>query len=184
MAALSYLRPLTANDAEALLGLRVKNRDFLNLFEPVKPVRYLTLSEQRRELEYGEEMRREDRRYVFGVHLTEGDVLVGRISVDNVVRGAWQNATIGYFIDRENNGRGLGTEAVTAAIRFAFEEAQLHRLQAGVMPRNVASIRVLEKSGFRFEGMAARYLNINGVWEDHKLYAVTVEDVETELRKS
>lgn len=184
MAALSYLRPLTANDAEALLKLRVKNRDFLNQFEPVKPVRYFTLSEQRRELEYGEQMTREDRRYVFGVYLAEGDVLVGRISVDNVVRGAWQNATIGYFIDRENNGRGLGTEAVTAAIRFAFEVAKLHRLQAGVMPRNVASVRVLEKAGFRYEGVAARYLNINGVWEDHNLYAVTVEDVEAELRSS
>ena len=184
MAALSYLRPLTANDAEILLGLRVKNRDFLNQFEPVKPVRYFTLTEQRRELEHGEQMSREDRRYVFGVFLTDGDVLVGRISVDNVVRGAWQNATIGYFIDREHNGRGLGTEAVKAAIRFAFQDAHLHRLQAGVMPRNVASIRVLEKAGFRYEGMATRYLNINGMWEDHNLYAVTVEDVAAELRKS
>lgn len=184
MAPLSYLRPLTSNDAEGLLGLRVKNRDFLNQWEPVKPARYFTLSEQRRELEYGEQMQREDRRYVFGVFMTEDDVLVGRISVDNVVRGAWQNATMGYFIDREHNGRGLGTEAVTAAVRFAFEEAQLHRVQAGVMPRNAASIRVLEKVGFRYEGMAARYLNINGIWEDHHLYAVTVEDVAAQLKSS
>ncbi len=177
MAWVTYLRPLTVGDAEALLALRVKNQTFLAQFEPTKPQRYFTLTEQRRELEIGDQARRQDLRYVFGVYLTDGDVLVGRISVDNVVRGAWQNATLGYFIDRDNNGRGLGTEAVRHALGFAFEEAGLHRVQAGVMPRNLASIRVLEKAGFRYEGFSPRYLKINGVWEDHKMYAVTIEDL-------
>ncbi len=176
--ALSYLRRLTIDDAEALLGLRLKNKDFLTPFEPEKPDRYFTLTEQRRELEIGDEARRQDLRYVFGVYLVENDDLVGRISIDNVVRGAWQNATLGYFIDREHNGRGLGTEAVTQAVRLAFVEIRLHRVQAGVMPRNIASIRVLEKSGFRYEGLSPRYLRINGVWEDHKMYAVTTEDLD------
>ena len=178
MAALSYLRPLTVDDAEALLGLRLKNKDFLIPFEPEKPERYFTLTEQRRELEIGDEARLQDLRYVFGVYLAENDGLVGRISLDNVVRGAWQNATLGYFIDREHNGRGLGTEAVTLAVRVAFQEIELHRVQAGVMPRNIASIRVLEKAGFRYEGMSPRYLRINGVWEDHNLYAITTEDLD------
>jgi ribosomal-protein-alanine N-acetyltransferase len=168
---------LTVGDAEALLGLRLKNKDFLTPFEPEKPERYFTLTEQRRELEVGDEARRQDLRYVFGVYLTDGDTLVGRISIDNVVRGAWQNATLGYFIDRDHNGRGLGTEAVTQTVRWAFEEAELHRVQAGVMPRNVASIRVLEKAGFRYEGTSPRYLKINGVWEDHNMYAITTEDL-------
>ncbi len=73
------------------------------------------------------------------------------------------------------NGRGYMTEAVRCAVRFAFEDANLHRVQAGVMPRNPGSIRVLEKVGFRYEGFARHYLQIDGVWEHHNLYAVTRE---------
>lgn len=176
MAALSYLRGLEPSDAEELLGLRLKNRAWLQAFEPVRPERMWTLSEQRRELEIEAELRSEDRRYVHGIFLSDDDRLVGRVSLDNIVRGAWQNATIGYFVDQEHNGRGVATRAVIDAVRFAFREIGLHRVQAGVMPRNVASIRVVEKAGFRYEGLAPRYLQINGVWEDHNMYAITVED--------
>lgn len=68
------------------------------------------------------------------------------------------------------------TEAVKLAVRFAFDEAGLHRVQAGVMPHNVRSIRVLEKAGFRNEGLSKRYLNINGVWKDHLIFARTSEE--------
>ena len=176
MSALSYLRPLELSDAEALLGLRLKNRSFLTAFEPTRAARAFTLTEQRSELARDEGLRRDDLRYVFGIFLRERDVLVGRVSVDNIVRGGWQNATLGYFVDREHNGRGIATEAVGGAVGFAFSEAKLHRVQAGVMPRNIASIKVVEKLGFRFEGLALRYLQINGVWEDHNIYAVTAEE--------
>jgi ribosomal-protein-alanine N-acetyltransferase len=171
-----YLRAFETSDAEELLGLRLKNRAWLQAFEPIRPERMWTLSEQRRELELEGELRREDRRYVHGIFLSDDDRMVGRVSLDNIVRGAWQNATIGYFVDQEHNGRGIATQAVTDAVRFAFNEIGLHRVQAGVMPRNVGSIRVVEKAGFRYEGMSPRYLQINGVWEDHNMYAITVED--------
>ncbi|MGH2806580.1 MAG: GNAT family N-acetyltransferase [Actinomycetota bacterium] len=176
MTAPSYLRALEPSDAEEMLGLRLKNRSWLQAFEPIRPERLWTLPEQRRELELEQELRREDRRYVHGIFLTEDDRLVGRVSLDNVVRGAWQNATLGYFVAQEHNGRGIATQAVGDALRFGFEEIGLHRVQAGVMPRNVASIRVVEKAGFRYEGMSPRYLQINGEWEDHNMYAITVED--------
>jgi len=115
-----------------------------------------------------------DARYAFGIYA--GGDLVGRISLDNIVRGAWQNATIGYFVDESHNGHGIGTIAVRNAVAFGFEEIRLHRLQAGVMPRNVASIRILEKVGFRYEGTSPRYLQINSVWEDHNMYAITSEE--------
>jgi ribosomal-protein-alanine N-acetyltransferase len=95
-----------------------------------------------------------------------------------VVLGAWHNATIGYFIDETHNGRGLATSAVRLVCKFGFEGAGLHRIQAGVMPRNASSARVLEKVGFRREGLAKRYLFIAGVWEDHDIYALTTEDWE------
>jgi [ribosomal protein S5]-alanine N-acetyltransferase len=95
-----------------------------------------------------------------------------------VVRGPWQNATLGYWIDKHAGGRGHATRAVRLAVRFAFEHAGLHRVQPAIIPRNVRSVRVAEKVGFRLEGRALRYLKINGVWEDHDVYALTVEDWE------
>jgi ribosomal-protein-alanine N-acetyltransferase len=171
-----YLRAFEPSDAEELRGLRLKNRVWLQAFEPIRPERMWTLSEQRRELELEGDLRREDRRYVHGIFLSDDDRLVGRVSLDNVVRGAWQNATLGYFVGQEHNGRGIATHAVVDAVRFAFRDIGLHRVQAGVMPRNVASIRVVEKAGFRYEGLSPRYLQINGVWEDHNMYAITVEE--------
>ncbi len=118
----------------------------------------------------------DDRAYAFGVFELGSGALVGRVSLSNVVRGAWQNATIGYWIGEKQGGRGYATESVELAVRFAFGRARLHRIQAAVMPRNVRSIRVIEKVGFRYEGHSPRYLRINDVWEDHNMYALTAED--------
>jgi [ribosomal protein S5]-alanine N-acetyltransferase len=102
--------------------------------------------------------------------------VIGRIALGGVLRGAFQNAYLGYWIDVEEQGKGLMTEAVTAATSFAFSSTGLHRVQAAVMPRNLASQRVLEKVGYRREGMAERYLCIAGSWEDHQIFAVTAEE--------
>jgi ribosomal-protein-alanine N-acetyltransferase len=102
--------------------------------------------------------------------------IVGRIALGGVLRGAFQNAYLGYWIDAELQGRGLMTEAVRATTGFAFSLARLHRVQAAVMPRNVASMRVLDKAGYRREGLAERYLCIAGAWEDHVLFATTAEE--------
>ena len=89
-------------------------------------------------------------------------------------RGIFQNAYLGYSIAERWNGQGLATEAVGVAMELAFGELGLHRVQAAVMPRNIGSIRVLEKNGFREEGYAVGYLCINGVWEDHRIFARTI----------
>jgi ribosomal-protein-alanine N-acetyltransferase len=102
--------------------------------------------------------------------------VIGRIALGAVLRGAFQNAYLGYWIDQELQGRGLMTEAVHATTAFAFSAAGLHRVQAAVMPRNGASLRVLEKAGYRREGVAQRYLSIAGRWEDHVLLATTAEE--------
>jgi ribosomal-protein-alanine N-acetyltransferase len=102
--------------------------------------------------------------------------VIGRIALGGVMRGAFQNAYLGYWIDQHHQGRGLATEAVRATTTFAFSTARLHRVQAAVMPRNSASLRVLEKVGYRREGFSERYLYIAGRWEDHVLYAMTAEE--------
>ncbi len=102
--------------------------------------------------------------------------VIGRIALGGVLRGAFQNAYLGYWIDQDLQGRGMMTEAVRATTVFAFSGAGLHRVQAAVMPRNGGSLRVLEKAGYRREGLAERYLSIAGQWEDHVLFAMTSEE--------
>jgi [ribosomal protein S5]-alanine N-acetyltransferase len=170
------LRELTPDDADALLELRLRNQDFLRPLEPIRPDGFLTPASQRADLEWALGQRKAGLAYAFGIFEAETGAMAGRIALSNIVRGAWRNCTVGYYVDQERNGRGYATEALGLATGFALSHAGLHRVQAGVMPRNAASIRVVEKNGFRFEGQARRYLQINGVWEDHNIYAVTAED--------
>jgi ribosomal-protein-alanine N-acetyltransferase len=102
--------------------------------------------------------------------------IIGRITLGGVLWGVLQSAHMGYWIDSDEQGRGLMTEAVHALTSSALSIGKLHRVQAAVMPRNTASKRVLEKVGYRREGFAERYLCIAGKWEDHLLFATTAEE--------
>jgi len=172
------IRDLRPEDADELLELRLRNRSFFEPFEPTLPPDHFTRRAQLDAIVHGNRAWDDDREYTFGITLPTGE-LAGRIRLSVVVRGPWQNANLGYYVDRDANGRGICTEAVGLVTRLAFERLELHRVQAAVMPRNAASIRVLEKNGFRREGIAPRYLRINGVWEDHAIFARTVEDAAT-----
>ncbi|GIO06608.1 putative ribosomal-protein-alanine acetyltransferase [Brevibacillus reuszeri] len=171
-----YLRPLREQDAAELLELRLRNQDFLAPFEPIRPPSHLTLEGQQQQVTQAIQDFEIGNGYAFGVFLSEKEEMIGRVALSNVVHGAWQNATLGYFMDQSCNGRGYTTSAVGLALQFAFTIANLHRVQAAVMPRNLGSIRVLEKNGFRYEGLSLRYLQIYGKWEDHNMYAITAED--------
>jgi [ribosomal protein S5]-alanine N-acetyltransferase len=107
---------------------------------------------------------------------TPGEPIVGRVNLGGVLRGAFQNAYLGYWIDRDHQRRGLMTEAVGGALAFAFGAAGLHRVQIAIMPRNPASLRVMEKIGVRREGFAERYLRIADAWEDHVIFAITADE--------
>jgi ribosomal-protein-alanine N-acetyltransferase len=101
---------------------------------------------------------------------------VGKVALSGVMRGAMHGAYLGYWMDAEHQSRGFCTEALRAVLDFAFGVAELHRIQAAIMPRNARSLRVIEKLGFRREGYAERYLQIDGRWEDHILFARTREE--------
>lgn len=173
---LCYIRSLEVSDARAVLDLRVNNRKFLEPYEPSRQALFFTLAAQKAHLEAAARQWESDLAYAFGIFDPDTDEMVGRVALSNIVWAAWQNATLGYFIAERYNGRGIATEAVRSACGFAFGQARLHRVQAGVMPRNKASIRVLEKVGFRHEGFSPRYLSINGTWEDHDMFALTAEE--------
>jgi [ribosomal protein S5]-alanine N-acetyltransferase len=98
------------------------------------------------------------------------------LNITNITRGIFQNGSVGYSIDEKDNGKGLMSKALSLGKETAFSELGLHRLQAAVMPHNVGSIHVLEKNGFKKEGYARRYLKINGIWEDHVLFAALADD--------
>jgi ribosomal-protein-alanine N-acetyltransferase len=170
------IRPFTLSDVKSMLELLQRNRSFLQPFEPIRPETYFTYAGQRLAIEQAIEQWKKDQGYSFGIFLKKGDSLIGRVNLSNVVRGAWQNCTIGYFLDEQMQGKGYMTEAVKLAVQYAFATAGLHRVQAAIMPRNLASKRVIEKAGFRYEGISKRYLYINGKWEDHEIYAITSEE--------
>ena len=119
---------------------------------------------------------REDVGYaLFIFAATTGD-LVGGLTLCNVRRGVTQSCTLGYWVGARYAKQGYMTAAVRAVIPFVFDQLELHRLEAACLPTNAASIKLLEKTGFKREGLARRYLRINGVWQDHLLYALLDTD--------
>lgn len=177
-----YLRRLQAGDVKSLLALRLRNRQFLQPFEPLNSDSHYTIEAQEMILERVHLDWENQSGYGFGVFLNANHCLIGRVNLSNVVLGTWESCTIGYYLDEEFNGRGLTTEAVCLAVKFAFEIASLHRVQGAVMPRNIGSNRVLEKVGFRYEGFSEYYLKINGNWEHHNIYSITREYWDTKDR--
>ncbi|MCQ4085855.1 GNAT family N-acetyltransferase [Saccharibacillus sp. JS10] len=175
------LKSFTPEHAEELLALRIKNQAFLEPLEPIRSDSYLTLAGQQTEILQSEQGRIRDQGYIYGIFLQENGQLIGRAALTGIARGPFQNSNLGYFLDEAHNGKGYMTEAVRGVLKLAFTQHNLHRVQAGVMPRNTPSLRVLEKAGFRKEGLAERYLKINGVWEDHVLFGITIEDWEAKL---
>lgn len=101
---------------------------------------------------------------------------VGECNLNNISRGALQSANIGYWVDELYAGLGLTGEAVVGVLAYAFETIGLHRVEIAIVPRNTPSLRVAEKLGLRSEGLATRFIEINGVWEDHIRFAMTLEE--------
>ncbi|MFN2504853.1 MAG: GNAT family N-acetyltransferase [Acidimicrobiales bacterium] len=172
------LRPLVAADFEAWRQVRTRNVDWLTKWEPRPPEGYPSDSTDRAAFaaRCGAREREWQLGTGFGFGIFVGTDLSGEINLSGVQRGPFQNAYVGYWIDEAKAGRGYVPEALVVAARFAFEELNLHRLQVAIIPRNQASRRVAEKLELRNEGVAARYLAINGVWEDHIRYAITAEE--------
>ncbi|MFB4166860.1 GNAT family N-acetyltransferase [Virgibacillus sp. JSM 102003] len=167
-----HIRKLKSNDSIAMLRLQKENREFFEEFSMSRGSDFYTIRGQLERIKKYEEDINQDRDYFFGIFNNDGNGLVGTINLFQVVRGSIQSAFIGYFLDKKHNGKGFTTEAVKLLVEYGFEELRLHRIEAGVMPHNAGSIRVLEKSGFHKEGIAKKNVKINGQWEDHQVLAI------------
>jgi ribosomal-protein-alanine N-acetyltransferase len=171
------IRPLALGDVPEFADAVVANRGHTEPWEPIHVEAHYTRAGQEEIVRRDVEAWEQRLGYAFAVlDRSDGDRIIGRIALGNVVHGAWGNATLGYWVAAAAGGRGHATEAVRLICGFAFERAGLHRVQPAVIPRNIRSIRVVEKAGFRREGRALRYLQIAGRWEDHDIFAMTSED--------
>lgn len=152
----------------ALTDYYCRNRTFFSAFDPEREEDFFTETSQRASLEKDAALAEEDRGYRFYLFLKEKpETIIGMVGLNNLVRGAFQSCHLGYKLDGAHLCQGYMTEAVKAVAGIAFDDLGLHRIEANIMPRNKASLRVAEKAGFYNEGLALKYLKINGVWEDH-----------------
>jgi ribosomal-protein-alanine N-acetyltransferase len=171
------LRAPQASDFAEWAALREASRDFLTPWEPTWPADDLTRASFRRRIRRYAEDQRSDLAYAFFILRKTDNALLGGLTIANVRRGCAQAGSLGYWMGAPHAGQGYMTAAVSAVIPFAFGTLRLHRLEAACIPANAASVRLLEKTGFKREGFARQYLCIDGVWQDHLLYARLKDDL-------
>lgn len=170
-----YLRQLYDHDAKRMLEIRINNFEYFRPWDPPLPSRYFTIEGQLEIIQEFRHARSQGSAQGYGIFVQDNDLLIGRVALRNLLRGSLQSGTLGYFIDQKYANCGYTTEAGLLLMAHAYNDLKLHRIEASVMPSNAPSVRVLEKLGFRREGLARWYLFINNRWEDHLLFASTTE---------
>jgi ribosomal-protein-alanine N-acetyltransferase len=167
-------RLVTLDDVPAVGELLRANREFLLPFEPARPDGYFSPQGQQPVIQAALE------RYAAGITVPHvvlvDDRIAGWIVLNDIVRGPFLNAHLGYWVGQADNGRGVATAAVRHMARVAFQEEGLHRIQAGTMLHNLASQKVLERNGFIRFGVAEKYLKIAGAWQGHILFQLLADD--------
>lgn len=165
------IRLLRSDDATPLAEILSANKAFLEPWEPVRDPSYFEVSGQRDVIERDLGEHAAGRMAPFVIEAPDG-VVAGRLGLNGITRGAFQSATLGYWVRQDLNGNGLATRAVAEAVTFAFTTLRLHRVQAETLLHNTRSQRVLDTNGFHRFGVAEQYLRIAGTWQDHALFQV------------
>ncbi len=173
------LRTLDAADALKVLEYFDRNRAFLRPWEPERGEEFYTANYHRELLEAEQAEMDAGRMVKFWLfRKDEPERVIGSLAFNNIVRGCFLSCFLGYRLDAQETGRGYMTEAVLRGAEIMFNECGLHRIEANIIPRNAASLRVAAKAGFTSEGLARKYLKINGVWEDHIHMVLLNRDLE------
>ena len=171
------LRPVRPKDASVWRETRVRNAAWLRPWEPTNPETPLYRTNLSPYVSMARTMRREARQgLTVPWVVTYGGRFAGQLTVGSIVWGSARSAQVGYWIDEAFAGRGVTPTALAMAVDHCFFVIGLHRLEATIRPENHASRRVVEKLGFREEGLRRRSLHIDGAWRDHLCYALTAED--------
>lgn len=176
------LRPVRLRDGPVWSRLRLRDEDYLRVWEPDAEgswaERFTTMAWP---VMCGGLRATARRGQALPFTITLNGQFAGQLTLGNVVRGSLRSAWVGYWVESRAAGGGVGTAAVALAVDHAFGPVGLHRIEATVRPENVASLRVLAKLGFRDEGLLQRYLEVDGDWRDHRLLAITQDEIASGL---
>ncbi|MEM7543911.1 MAG: GNAT family protein [Pseudomonadota bacterium] len=170
------MRPARLSDFAAWVRARRESEAFLKPWEPTWSHDHLTRRAFRHRVSWAKKAIKLERAWPFLIFLRDDKALAGAVTLDNIRRGPAQSATVGYWTAAAYARQGVMREALTEVRRFAFDDLRLGRLEAGCLAENTASRALLEKTGFKYEGVAQAYLQINGRWRDHVLYAALHTD--------
>jgi ribosomal-protein-alanine N-acetyltransferase len=172
------LRPPRLRDAAQWSSVRIRNRGWLEPWEPSSAQSWTTRHGRAAWTPLYSALRKAGRAgTMMPFVVTYGGRLVGQVNASNIVHGALRSCTIGYWVDAEVAGRGIIPTAVGLVIDHCFGPARLHRVEIDIRPENAASLRVVEKLGLRREGYYERFLDIDGGWRDHVAFAITADEL-------
>lgn len=166
------LKVLNKTYAKLILDYYLRNKDFLDEWEPTKNKDFYTISYHKNQLN---NIKNDNSFRIWIFKKNDTQKIIGSISFSNIVRGAFLSCHLGYKLDKDEINNGYMTEALKKSINIIFNEFSLHRIEANIIPKNIRSLKVTQKLGFYNEGLAYKYIKINGKWEDH-IHMVLLND--------
>lgn len=169
------LKLLTPDKAEELLNYYSKNKKYLEPFEPKRDESFYTLKVQKQNLIDSYKQYLNGTSADFGIY--KDNAFIGKIRISNIIMGVFKSAFIGYSVDEEHQNKGYMREAISLVCSYAFQEMELHRIEASTLVENEKSQRVLTACGFKKIGLCERYLYINSKWRDHFIFYKVKENL-------
>jgi ribosomal-protein-alanine N-acetyltransferase len=170
------LRPPQYSDWKAWADERKKNKLYLQPWEPLWSINELERSSFVKRVRMFERLSHNDQAYSFLIFKSDNEDFIGEVNISNVQRGIIQSCTIGYWIAKDCEGKGMMSESLELVKEFIFNELKLHRIEAACLPHNMPSLKVLLKNGFIKEGTARKLLKINDKWQDHTVLSFILDD--------
>ena len=170
------LRPPQYSDWKAWADERKKNKLYLQPWEPLWSINELERSSFVKRVRMFERLSHNDQAYSFLIYKSDNEDFIGEVNISNVQRGIIQSCTIGYWIAKDCEGKGMMSESLELVKKFIFNELKLHRIEAACLPHNIPSLKLLLKNGFIKEGTARKLLKINDKWQDHTVLSFILDD--------
>jgi ribosomal-protein-alanine N-acetyltransferase len=170
------LRPPQYSDWKAWADERKKNKLYLQPWEPLWSINELERSSFVKRVRMFERLSHNDQAYSFLIFKSDNEDFIGEVNISNVQRGIIQSCTIGYWIAKDCEGKGMMSESLELVKEFIFNELKLHRIEAACLPHNIPSLKLLLKNGFIKEGTARKLLKINDKWQDHTVLSFILDD--------
>lgn len=167
------LRILTKEDAELVLAFCKDNRECFEKWEPLKDNSFYTLSYQKASLSAEKNLMADGKLLRYWIFRKDHpEEIIGSVCFQNILREPYRSCSLGYKLSFRHRHQGYATESLKKCIEIAFEEQHFHRIEAFIMESNESSLHVIKRLGFQYEGLSCSFARINGVWTDHRRYAL------------